>query len=267
MMRVATPRVARAFDAAVGYAEHATVQRRVATTLARRIAALPVVAARERRPRLLEIGCGTGFLTQALLDEGLGGDWLVTDIAPAMLRRCAATLAARDSSARLDFAVMDGAWPADDLPRGGFDLVCSSLAFQWLDDLPGALSRLAPLLAPGGALAFTTLVAGTFAEWETAHRALGLASGGLAYPDLERLASSFPPGGTLSLGERSEREDHASARAFLRSVKRIGAASAPEGRRPLPPAALRRVMAGFDAAGARATYRVATCVWTRDGAA
>lgn len=264
MTSVATSHVARAFDAASDYAGHARVQRRVATGLADTIATLPVIRMRGRAPRLLEIGCGTGFLTEALLDRGLGGDWLVTDIAPAMVRRCADSLARRDTTARLHFAMMDGERPSPGLTRESFDLICSSLAFQWLDDLGDALSRLTPLLAPGGALAFTTLLTGTFAEWEAAHRSLGLVSGGLAYPDRGQLAAGFPAGGTLTIAEQTLREGHEGARAFLRSVKRIGAASAPAGRRPLPPGAMRRVMARFDAAGACATYRVASCVWTRE---
>lgn len=265
MTSVAISRVARAFDAASDYAGHAHVQRRVAAGLADTIVTLPVIRMRGRSPRLLEIGCGTGFLTEALLDRSLTGNWLVTDIAPTMVRRCADSLAGHDTTARLEFAVMDGERPSPGLPPKSFDLICSSLAFQWLGNLGDALSRLIPLLAPGGTLAFTTLLSGTFAEWEAAHRSLGLASGGLAYPDRRQLAASFPAGGRLTMDEQTLREGHEGARDFLRSVKRIGAASAPAGRRPLPPGAMRRVMARFDAAGACATYRVASCVWTRDG--
>jgi malonyl-CoA O-methyltransferase len=61
--------VARAFAGAQDYDGHARVQREVAQNLARPIAALPIPA----EPRVLEIGCGTGFLTEALREQGLGG--------------------------------------------------------------------------------------------------------------------------------------------------------------------------------------------------
>ncbi|MDR2856581.1 MAG: methyltransferase domain-containing protein [Novosphingobium sp.] len=266
MTTIAKSRVAGAFDLATDYAAHAHMQHRVAQALAGRIAALPLPALADSTgsPRLLEIGCGTGFLTGALLDRGLRGDWLVTDIAPAMVDRCAAAIARRDRPPALEFAIMDGEQPLPRLTRRGFDVVCSSLTFQWFADLPAALPRLAALVAPGGVLAFTTLVAGTFEEWNRAHRLVGLEPGGLTYPGFEALATSFPEGGTLAMHEQIEREHHADAAAFLRSIKRIGAGTAAAGRRPLPPAGLRRVMAGFEAAGSRATYRIASCIWTRD---
>src|SRR3546814_16589572 len=49
-----------------------------------------------------------------------------------------------------------------------FDLICSSLAFQWFDDLHASVARLARWLAPGGYLAFTTMADGSFAEWRVA---------------------------------------------------------------------------------------------------
>ena len=52
--------------------------------------------------------------------------------------------------------------------------------------------------------------------------------------------------------------------AFLRSLKAIGAGTPHRNHRPLSPAALRRVMARFDQAGATATYVVATCHDRRD---
>ncbi|MET0588192.1 MAG: methyltransferase domain-containing protein [Novosphingobium sp.] len=256
-------RVAGAFNAATDYAAYAKVQHHVATDLADSIAALAYVSAKQHDLRLLEIGCGTGFLTQALLSRGIGGRWVVTDIAPGMITRCAETVSGH-GNALLEFATMDGEAPLPEIQQGSCDLICSSLAFQWFGDLSRSLARLTDLLAPGGVLAFTTLLDGTFHEWEQAHCALGLASGGLAYPGPEQLAASFPPGGTLTITERVESERHADARAFLRSVKRIGAGTSSAGRKPLLPAELRRVMARFEVSGATATYRVAHCFWTRD---
>lgn len=263
MTTLAKLRVADAFDAAADYAAYAKVQRRVAIDLAGSIAALGCVSAKRHDMRLLEIGCGTGFLTQALLDKSLGGHWLVTDIAPSMITRCAGALVDQ-GGASLQFATMDGEAPPPHVQPGSFDVICSSLAFQWFSDLPASLARLADLLAPGGVLAFSTLLEGTFHEWEQAHGTLGLTSGGLAYPSPEQLRASFPAGGVLTMTEQVERECHPHARAFLHSVKRIGAGASVASRRPLPPTDLRRVMARFEASGATATYRVAHCFWTRD---
>lgn len=244
--------VAAAFDRARSYDAHAQVQRRVAEDLADRIAALPLVQRLGGEVRLLEIGCGTGFLTEALRQHGLGGDWLVTDVAPAMLERCRQRMGA----AGHDFALLDGEDPAA-LSGERFDLVCSSLAFQWFADPLASAAGWARRLRPGGALAFTTLVEGTFAEWAEAHAAFGLASGVHAYPDAallhQRVAAC--PGAELSID--TYREHHRDARHFLRALKAIGAGTPAAGHRALTPRELRAVMARFEGLGAVATYRVA----------
>jgi malonyl-CoA O-methyltransferase len=255
-------RIATAFDAALDYDAHAHVQRRTAAALADRIAAQPIVAARSDRLRLLEIGCGTGLLTQALQERRVGGHWLVSDVAPRMVSRCAAAMAGRGRGPTIAFMALDGAAPPATLRHGSFDVVCSSMAFQWFGDLGGALMRIAPLLAPGGVLSFSTLLRGTFAEWEQAHHRLGLDAGGLRYPALEDLSGLFPAEGSLTISEFCVREVHSDAADFLRSLKRIGAGTPRSGHRPLSPAALHGAMAAFESAGATVTYRVALCSWT-----
>jgi malonyl-CoA O-methyltransferase len=244
--------VAQAFAGAHGYDEHARVQRAVAQGLARRIAALPLPTA----PRTLEIGCGTGFLTQALCEHGLAGDWLITDLAPEMLDRARARLQplrAPGPAPRLTFAQLDG---EHGTPQGGpFDLICASLATQWFASEPAALNRWRQWLAPGGQIMVATLGPGTFARWRAAHAAEGLEPGTLRFTPPETLAALHP---AELLVERHQ-EHHADARAFLRSVRGIGAGTAAPGHKPLSAAALRRVMQRFEAEGAIATYEVVTC--------
>ncbi|HEX4095209.1 MAG TPA: methyltransferase domain-containing protein, partial [Caulobacteraceae bacterium] len=82
-------RLRKAFDAAAEtYDAAAPVQRAVAARLAEKIAALPLPP----KPRILEIGCGTGFLTAALRERLPGGEWLITDISPRMLDACRARI-------------------------------------------------------------------------------------------------------------------------------------------------------------------------------
>ena len=235
--------VAAAFDRAADYDRHAIVQRHVAAALADGIAALPLGDA----PRVLEIGCGTGLLGAALLDRLPGARWLMTDIAPAMVERARQRFASRPE---VRLAMMDGERPD---VAGPFDLICSSLAAQWLADLPGAVARWRALLAPAGRLAFTTLAAGSFAEWRRAHR--DLRCGIHAYPSADELAAMGLEVSVEALALR-----HADAREFLQGLKAIGAGTPRPGHRPLPPARLREVMARFEREGATATYVVATCL-------
>lgn len=234
--------VAEAFGRATEYDRHALVQRRVVAALAERIAALPLPP----RPRVLEVGCGTGLLGAALIDRLPAAHWLLTDLSPAMVERTRRRFAGRP---QVHVEVMNGEHPT---VAGPFDLVCSSLAAQWFGDLPTAIARLRALLAPGGTLIFTTLAAGSFEEWRQAHG--DRASGVRDYPDKRELAA-------LGLDVRIDAYParHGDAREFLRSLKAIGAGTPRPGHRPLSPAELRKVMERFDRAGATATYVVATC--------
>ena len=237
----------KAFDRAAGtYDAAAPVQRAVAQRLASKIAALPL----PRRPRILEIGCGTGFLTAALRARIQGADWLVTDLSPRMLDVCRARIGTGERTA---FRVLDGERPG--LDGQPFDLVCSSLAFQWFDDLGAAIGRLADLVAPDGWLAFSTLAEGTLAEWRQAHADFGLACGAPDHPSVQSLEAMLGPHGRIET--ETVVQAHNGARAFLDDLKAIGAASAAPGRRPLASGDLKKVMRRFDQTGSSVRYEVA----------
>ncbi len=238
--------IGRRFDAAAAtYDRFAPLQRLVAARLAERIAAS--VPDPGRAARVLEVGCGTGLLTQALRRCLPAATIVATDLSPAMLRACRARLPEDD---RLLLLAADAVQPA---VAGGFDLVCSSLALQWLDDPEASLAALARLLAPGGTLHVATLAAGTLDGWRAAHLSEGLSDGGLDHPDPERLAAA---GGSWDV--ETVLVAYPDGLSFLRGLRGIGADLAPEGRRPLGPGALRRVLRRFEAEhGSVASYRIA----------
>jgi len=77
-------------------------------------------------PKVLEIGCGTGNLTQALADRGA----LVTaiDWNPDMLEQARKKLAS--VGAQVEIKEMAAVEIADRFPAGGFDAVASTLTFS-----------------------------------------------------------------------------------------------------------------------------------------
>jgi malonyl-CoA O-methyltransferase len=246
-------RVRRAFDAAASsYDASAVVQGLVARRLAARIATLDL----PERPRILEIGCGTGLLSAALGERIGPARWTFTDLSPAMLAACRDRLSALDDA---DFRIMDGEFP--DLAEGQFDLIAASFAFQWFEDLPAALRRLSHLLAPGGTLAFATLAEDTLQEWRMAHEALGLQAGVPELPSLAELEAMRPASLFGPLSEERIVHVESDGRAFARGLKEIGAGEPPEGRRPLGAAQMKRVLAAFEAGGAAASYHVAYGLW------
>jgi ubiquinone/menaquinone biosynthesis C-methylase UbiE len=103
-------------------------------------------AALARGAAVLEIGCGTGQLTERLANRGFR--LTAIDIGPSMVAAARRRLAA--AKAEVSFQVTS----FEDLaaPDESFDLVISSAAFHWIDP-EVAFGKSARLLRPGGWLA------------------------------------------------------------------------------------------------------------------
>jgi malonyl-CoA O-methyltransferase len=237
--------IGAAFAAAADrYDDGAHVQRIVARHLAD-------MAMRERLPigaQILEIGCGTGLLTREIHTRWPEALLTATDLAPEMVdatARCgvAARLIAMDGEA----PVFEGPW---------FDMILSSLAFQWFEDLPVALARLHGLLRPGGSLYFATMGAGSFARWREAHAAAGAASGLPDYPSLAQLQAMLAGFGDAFVCDEHHPLPARGGQALIRHFRAIGAQVPRADYRPLGPAAMRRVIDRFDAAGGDTGYHV-----------
>lgn len=245
-MTVRTRRIAARFGAAASsYDAAAHLQRAVAGRLAQDIAELmPAPPA-----RILEFGCGTGFLTAHLKARWPEALLLATDLSPAMA-------SAAQTRLGVVAATMDAERPA--LRQGSFDLVCGSLAAQWFSDAPAALRGLGNLLAPGGMLALTTLGTETFAEWRAARMAAGLPPGGLSYRPLSDLTESL---GAQALLARAElrHEPFASGQDFLADLRAIGADASEAA--PLAPGTLRRALRELERGASSVTYEVLTLAW------
>jgi trans-aconitate 2-methyltransferase len=94
--------------------------------------------------RAVDLGCGSGELTAELHRRLQAGHTLGLDSSPAMLERASA-LAGDGLRFELgDIAEFDG---------GGWDVVFSNAALQWLPDHEALFGRLAGALAGGGQLA------------------------------------------------------------------------------------------------------------------
>ncbi len=228
--------VARAFAAHAGdYERHASLQAEIAARLA---VLLPPL----NQPDILEIGCGTGFLTRHLLDQYSHGDFLITDLANEMVDQCRARYQSTNGRA-IRFAVMDGEVPECE---AGFDLIAMSMTLQWFSDPVGGIDRLKALLKPGGQLLYATLAPNNCPEWRSAQDLCGLRNGMIPMPEM--------PG----VVERESREvNYGSAIAFLRALRSIGANTPRPGYAPLPPGSLRAALRRLDQDhGARVTWRI-----------
>ena len=94
--------------------------------------------------RVVDLGCGSGELTATLHRRLEAAETLGLDSSPAMLER-----ATPEAGGGLRFELGDIAA----FDQGGWDVIFSNAALQWLDDHAELFGRLVGLLNPGGQLA------------------------------------------------------------------------------------------------------------------
>lgn len=219
---------------AASYELHAGLQRAVADKLAGYLPEL-------ERPRVLELGCGTGLFSRHLVQRYPHGHFVLTDVAPAMIAECRRNLTGL-GPAHISFEVMDAG------EAGGhaeLDLIVSSMTLHWLTDPVASLRRLSKLLAPNGVLLYATLGPESFSEWRATLESEGLQSG---------LAEIRPLPGVLA---EERLAPDADAMSFLRRMKAVGGLTPREGYRPLAPGALRRAVRTADTRfGGRITWHI-----------
>lgn len=232
-----TPVAERFSRSAHLYESEALVQEEAAIRfdawLARQVVARP--------GHIVEIGCGTGFLTRRLRERFPESLIQATDLAPAMVDRCREAMQACGG---MQFAVCDG---RDAIFDPEPDWIVSAMCFQWFDPLQAVLEH---HLAQSKVLAFSIMLDGSFSAWRRAHQALNLVPGLHDCPNYDRLLQTCHRLGASKV--HSERvwlhRHHADGRSFARSLRAIGADQPRAGHVPvsLKPV-LRLLDKGFDA--------------------
>ena len=112
--------------------------------------------------RALDLGCGTGRHTEALLDAG-ASSVIALDLTPEMLARAIAKLAGRPAH----FLRHGFPTPLPFLPET-FDLAVMGLVAEHLESLAPALGEVARVLTPGGRLILSALHPELTGEGQTA---------------------------------------------------------------------------------------------------
>lgn len=151
------------------YHLHAETQLYVADQLAK------IISSQVINPQsVLEIGCGTGFLSDKLFSLFPNAEFTICDISPTMLQFCE-----KQTRELREQQNITAKFTENDIsavcPEGGYDLIVSSLAFQWVQNLAAVSEQLKNHLNPGGKLIFSTLSEGTFAEVKHAFNQAGIA--------------------------------------------------------------------------------------------
>jgi malonyl-CoA O-methyltransferase len=140
---------------------HAGVQR----FMARHLLAQTEIAV-DQATCILEVGCGTGYLTAALRHLNPGAPLVAVDLDEAVLERARNRVG---PDPQVAWVVADG----EAVPVKTFDLIISNSTFQWFTHPETTISAYFRSLNPGGWLAFSTLGPGTFSELAMSLRQAG----------------------------------------------------------------------------------------------
>jgi ubiquinone/menaquinone biosynthesis C-methylase UbiE len=99
--------------------------------------------------RVLDIGCGPGFLTVEVADDVGPSGWVCgIDISATGLAAASARAAGRPVAAWVDFRHGDAA--ALPFPDGSFDAAVATQVYEYVGEMPTALAELHRVLRPGG---------------------------------------------------------------------------------------------------------------------
>lgn len=145
-------------DKAKDYMKYARVQKQAAEFIVSMFEDIVT----DLEPPFIELGAGTGFVTQPLVKLLPAGDFHVTDISAEMLHIC-----------RLELDIPDGItvhFEQKDaetrLPENSYGLILTALTAQWFSDTEGILIKLLESLKPGGVLVYSYLDERCFPEWK-----------------------------------------------------------------------------------------------------
>ncbi len=248
--------VSRFSRSARSYAEGASLQEAVGDAL---LTGLPWPTPRAVES-ILDVGCGTGVLTERLRRAYPGAQITAIDAAEGMVRGVTERMAGDRAfhAAQADARAYDA---------GPFDLAASSSALHWMTPLEETFTCLRRLLKPGGALRAALMLEGTLGELHAVRRSLFpsvLPASRL--PQEDEVASALRGAGWRIEGthEQTFQPRYASAVEFLRIIHAQGltGGGVSHGRRLLTRGELARLTEAYGAAyrepggGVWASYRV-----------
>lgn len=197
------------FDkAAFSYDQYAHIQKNAASTL---VAWLKDISPKS----ILDIGSGTGFVIESLIEMFPNSLYTLNDIAPKMLKQAKEKF---KNASNIHYLVAD----AEKENFQEHDLIISNLAFQWFNNLPATLKSLWEKTA---CLAFSTLVQGTFLELSKAYLQLKIPCRVDLYPDssnLKNICLNLSPK-QVFFDIQTKTLFFDKAIDFLRYLKKIGA--------------------------------------------
>ena len=190
---------------------------------------------------ILEIGCGTGFVTQGIVDLYPKREKIITDLSQQMVNFCRDRFRSADN---ISFRQLDAEELEIDEPEYG--MTVSGFAAQWFKDPALTLGKLMEATKPGGLLLASFPGNESFPEWKECCKELGIPFTGNNLPDTEEMVIKMSTGPVqVDYYEDTVTQQFSTALYFFRHLKSIGAATHRKGR-ALTPAEMKMLINHWD---------------------
>lgn len=203
-----TNMIKKAFNrAAKSYNDHCQLQQTIGEHLLR---LLP--PAHSDAPRMIDLGCGTGLITEKLASTYCYSEFHALDFAESLLQKARERLSQHEIILHhADFNCL----PESDLP---FDIIFSNMALHWSVDMFATLKSLIASLSDQGVIAFSIPLTGTFAELKN-HFAIN------PFYDTATIAKHLYACGYEITAYQAEKivRGFEDTRSALKSIKQVGA--------------------------------------------
>ncbi len=217
------------FDkAAESYSEYAVLQKEIASRLVERFDYITM-----EPQAILDIGAGTGFLCLELANKYPQANMIALDISEKMLLQLtknANKSLSLDSNKIFQTICAD----AEQLPFKSqqFDLVISSLALQWCNDLNSVFEQVKRILKPGGLFMFTTFGPDTLMELRQSWQQVDVNQHVSAFFDMHDIGDALLHDGFAEpvMDAETLTLTYSSVRDLMRDLKKIGASNVSHGR-------------------------------------
>ncbi|WNZ25316.1 methyltransferase domain-containing protein [Leptolyngbya sp. NK1-12] len=235
--------IAKSFGrAAISYHVYAGLQQNCAQHL---LNLITTYQAKLPEGKILEIGCGTGFITQGLLQCFPRRLLEITDLSSEMIEFCQSQLIIPDpQKSFVSFQSIDAENLSDSTEF--YAAIVGGFVIQWFHNPIQGLRRLLEALHPNGMLFISFPTCHSFPEWRQVCNHLNLPFTARPLPDPEILLSALPQAQLCYANVLDLSTTHANAADFFRSLKAIGAGVNPA-QPPLPPKQMKTLLRHWDA--------------------
>ncbi|USK36670.1 malonyl-ACP O-methyltransferase BioC (plasmid) [Bacillus sp. F19] len=244
-------------DNAKTYDQYAKVQKKMANQL---ISSLPKS---DDFIKILEIGCGSGYLTQLVCKAFPNASITAVDLAPGMIE----IAKKRVFLERITFLCGD----IEEMDFShSFDIIISNATFQWLNYPQNVIKKMYGLLNQEGTLSFSTFGKETFQELHTSYKKAkekfqieNASSPGQEFYSADDLVdlceSNLPPSYEVFVEKFYEREYFHDVHEFFTSVRKIGANNSNKANSLQRPSFIKELIKQYetsfrDEKGVKATY-------------